>query len=335
MCATLSKCATEDHSCTSYFVALCAFFLKCHPSLLLMSTTCLFSQQLRSTLRSTTSVSSSPRTARRCVSWCSRTSRYVTSCGSNRSATAHLYANTSACTCWVPYHLLIYAHISWTRYLGARRCCRGSGDPWSARLRLRAWLSLRGSGRVQHAPRSNRSGLAVKQPGCWWWFSLSSPCATCQSACSMSWKGNLPWGHAASGIKSLDASLLSALKPTGLEMSRSFISYGLFFVSHVLHYLANVGVVRCLLSGSQWISCSVLFPLTVRCHSWLFCLPAESSGRLRTRMTERRCTPGLPSHIGSFTPTVQQIPSFIISSVVSLQPSKRACLKLYALDCCA
>lgn len=28
MCATLSKCATEDHRCTSYFVALCTFFSK-------------------------------------------------------------------------------------------------------------------------------------------------------------------------------------------------------------------------------------------------------------------------------------------------------------------
>lgn len=78
-----------------------------------------------------------------------------------------------------------------TRYLEAHRCCRGSGGPSSARLRLQGWRSPWGSGRAQFAPRSNRSELGARLPVCWWWFSLSLPSATCQSACSMSWKGKL------------------------------------------------------------------------------------------------------------------------------------------------
>lgn len=204
-----------------------------------------FSQQLRSTPRCTTSASSSPRTAHRCASWCSHISRYVTSCGSNRSVTAHLYANTSASTCWAPNHLFMYVQIWWPRYLEARRCCKGSGDPRTARLRLRAWVSLPGSGRVQRAPRSNRSEPAVRRPGCWWWFSLSSPCATCQSACSMSWKGNLPRAQQHPGSKARKQLCGEHSNEPGLKCRRA-LSHPSF-----LHYLSQLVVVRFLLSDSQ------------------------------------------------------------------------------------
>lgn len=90
----------------------------------------------------------------------------------------------------------------WTnRFLEAHQCCRGSGGPCSVQLRLQGQESLWGSGPAQFVLRSNRSELGARQLVCWWWCSLFLPCATCQSACSMSWKGNLS-SSAASRIKS-------------------------------------------------------------------------------------------------------------------------------------
>lgn len=76
------------------------------------------------------------------------------------------------------------------RFLEAHQCCRGSGGPSSAQLILQGTESLLGWGPAQFVLRSNRSELDARQLACWWWCSLFSLCATCQSACSMSWKGN-------------------------------------------------------------------------------------------------------------------------------------------------
>lgn len=77
------------------------------------------------------------------------------------------------------------------RFLEAHQCCRESGGPSSAQLRLLGTESLWGWGPAQFVLRSNRSELDARQLACWWWCSLFSHYATCQSACSMSWKGNV------------------------------------------------------------------------------------------------------------------------------------------------
>lgn len=157
---------------------------------------------------------------------------------------------TQVCTCWAPSYLFMYVHIWWTRYLGAHRCFRGSGDPWSARLRLRAWLILPQSGRVQLALRSNRSELAVRRPVCWWWFSLSSPCATCQSACSMSWKGNLSRALLHPGSKASTQFSGAHSNELGLKCPNLYL-IRVSFVSYMLHYLSHMSIVCFLLSSSQ------------------------------------------------------------------------------------
>lgn len=79
--------------------------------------------------------------------------------------------------------------LLWFRFLEAHQCCRGSGGPCSARLRLRGRGRPWGSGPARFVLRSNRSEPDARRLACWWWCSLCSPCATCPSACSMSWKG--------------------------------------------------------------------------------------------------------------------------------------------------
>lgn len=79
------------------------------------------------------------------------------------------------------------------RFPGARRCCRGSGGPSSARLTLQGKESPGGWGPARCVLRSSRSELGARRLACWWWCSLFSPCATCQSAFSMSWKGDIIW----------------------------------------------------------------------------------------------------------------------------------------------
>lgn len=104
---------------------------------------------------------------------------------------SHVSKKKKKCCSSIQFQLSDICAYFTTRYLEAHRCCRGSGGPSSARLRLQGWRSLWGSGRAQFVLRSNRSELGARLPVCWWWFSLSLPCATCRSACSMSWKGKL------------------------------------------------------------------------------------------------------------------------------------------------
>lgn len=77
------------------------------------------------------------------------------------------------------------------RFLETHQCCRGSGGPCSAQLQLRGQESPWGSGPVRCVLRSNRCEPGARQLACWWWSSLFSPCVTCRSACSMSWKGKI------------------------------------------------------------------------------------------------------------------------------------------------
>lgn len=101
-------------------------------------------------------------------------------------------------------HLLNCTDVSFwyliNRFLEARQCFRGSGGQCSAQPPLQGQESQWESGPAQFVLRSNRSEPAARQLVCWWWFSLFLPCATCQSAYSMSWKGNLSC-PAASRIK--------------------------------------------------------------------------------------------------------------------------------------
>lgn len=212
MCATWSQCGT-----------------KCHPSLLLL---CIFSI-----------AEIYPKVyhicffiATYCAPLCLMVLAYIQICHKlwfQQVCNSSSLQNTSACTCSAPNHLFMYVHIWWTRYLEARRCCRGSGDPWSVPLRLRAWLSPPGSGRVQLALRSNRSELVVRRPGCWWWFSLSSPCATCQSACWMSWKGNLSRAPLHPRSKTMKQLCDAHLSEPGLKCPKALSHMGFFCLLHV------------------------------------------------------------------------------------------------------
>lgn len=86
------------------------------------------------------------------------------------------------------------------RFREAHQYCRGGG---SAPLQLQRWEGPRGLEAARFVLRSNRSEPGVRPLACWWWCSLFLPCATCRSACSMSWKGNFsgsavqqkPLGH--------------------------------------------------------------------------------------------------------------------------------------------
>lgn len=156
-------------------------------------------------------------TLHHCVSWCWRIFRYVTSCGFNRYVVLSFMVFSVLLLLFII--LLIRHFFNWisfgeftlpdvctyliNRFLEVHQCCRGSGGPYSAQLRLwESWENLFGSGLPRFVLRSNRSEPGARQLVCWWWFSLFSPSATYQSACSMSWKGNHS-SAAASMIKSL------------------------------------------------------------------------------------------------------------------------------------
>ncbi len=188
------------------------------------------------------------------------------------------------------------------RFLEARQCCRGSGGPCSAQLRLRGQESPWGSGPALFVLRSNRSEPDARQLGCWWWSSLFLPCATCQSACSMSWRGNL-----------------SLWKKKSFKVCISFSHKEVL----VWSWLTDT---RCLKCFKLLLVFSFQTDRTTlkACKSALMLNwprrtpPTESLGLSRPPMTERQCMHGSPSHTGSYMPTVQQILSSTISSAVSL-----------------
>lgn len=156
----------------------------------------LFFQQLRSTQRCITPASSLSHTLHPYVWWSWRTSRYVTSCGFNRCVFE--WDISSYRLIFLINDLNIFWRVSArdictysiNRFLETHQSCRGSGGPCSAQLRIRGWGRPWGWGPAQSVLRSNRCELGARRLACWWWSSLFSPCATCRSACSMSWKGN-------------------------------------------------------------------------------------------------------------------------------------------------